>query len=121
MQPGGSRAGLFPLWTALLIFSPFIVDATVTLLRRLRHGEKDLGSTPDPLLPAAGVARLGTPPNGAGRVHPDGGLRRDRPCWRCACRPPGNSCWRLGWIVIYGLLLWGVGRLERQRATVSAP
>jgi len=34
------RAGLFPLWVGLLVFSPFIVDATVTLLRRLLRGEK---------------------------------------------------------------------------------
>ena len=36
----GSRTGLFPFWVALLVFSPFIVDATVTLLRRLLRGEK---------------------------------------------------------------------------------
>ncbi|MCB1778373.1 MAG: UDP-phosphate N-acetylglucosaminyl 1-phosphate transferase, partial [Candidatus Competibacteraceae bacterium] len=31
----GYQAGLFPFWALLLIFSPFIVDATVTLIRRL--------------------------------------------------------------------------------------
>jgi len=36
----GNRSGIFPLWIALLLFSPFIVDATITLLRRLWHGEK---------------------------------------------------------------------------------
>lgn len=36
----GQREGIFPLWVALLIFSPFILDATVTLLRRLLQGEK---------------------------------------------------------------------------------
>lgn len=36
----GVRQGVFPLWTPLLIFSPFWVDATVTLLRRLARGEK---------------------------------------------------------------------------------
>ncbi len=36
----GVREGLFPLWAPLLIFSPFIVDATVTLLRRLLRGER---------------------------------------------------------------------------------
>ncbi|HRZ22916.1 MAG TPA: glycosyl transferase, partial [Candidatus Contendobacter sp.] len=35
--------------------------------------------------------------------------------------PAGQLMLALGWIVIYGLLLWGVGRLERRRATVSAP
>ncbi len=36
----GARDGIFPFWVALLVFSPFIVDATVTLLRRLLKGEK---------------------------------------------------------------------------------
>lgn len=36
----GAREGVFPFWIALLVFSPFIVDATVTLLRRLGHGEQ---------------------------------------------------------------------------------
>jgi UDP-N-acetylmuramyl pentapeptide phosphotransferase/UDP-N-acetylglucosamine-1-phosphate transferase len=31
---------LFPLWAAVLIFSPFVVDATVTLIRRLLRGER---------------------------------------------------------------------------------
>ena len=32
--------GLFDIWVPVLIFSPFIVDATVTLFRRLLRGEK---------------------------------------------------------------------------------
>ena len=36
----GIHDGLFPLWFPLLIFSPFIVDATVTLLRRVWRKEK---------------------------------------------------------------------------------
>jgi len=36
----GSQTGLFPFWAALWVFSPFIVDATVTLLRRLLRGER---------------------------------------------------------------------------------
>ncbi len=31
---------LWSLWVPLLIFSPFIADATVTLIKRLLHGEK---------------------------------------------------------------------------------
>lgn len=34
------REGLVPLWAGLLIFSPFVVDATATLLLRVRAGEK---------------------------------------------------------------------------------
>lgn len=36
----GARAGVFPFWGAVLVFAPFVVDATVTLLRRLFRGEK---------------------------------------------------------------------------------
>jgi len=36
----GVRDGIFPLWIPLLVFSPFIVDATTTLIRRLFAGEK---------------------------------------------------------------------------------
>jgi UDP-N-acetylmuramyl pentapeptide phosphotransferase/UDP-N-acetylglucosamine-1-phosphate transferase len=35
----GSQSGIFQFWIALLIFSPFLVDATVTLIRRLLQGE----------------------------------------------------------------------------------
>jgi len=36
----GTRDGVFPFWVAVLVFSPFIVDATVTLLRRFFRGER---------------------------------------------------------------------------------
>lgn len=36
----GVHDGLFDMWVPLLIFSPFVVDATVTLIRRLLRGER---------------------------------------------------------------------------------
>ena len=36
----GASAGLFPLWIGWLIFSPFIVDASWTLLRRAANRER---------------------------------------------------------------------------------
>ena len=36
----GNLLGLWPWWFAVLVFSPFIVDATVTLLRRTCQGKK---------------------------------------------------------------------------------
>jgi UDP-N-acetylmuramyl pentapeptide phosphotransferase/UDP-N-acetylglucosamine-1-phosphate transferase len=36
----GAREGVAPLWATVLLFSPFIVDATVTLARRLGNGER---------------------------------------------------------------------------------
>jgi UDP-N-acetylmuramyl pentapeptide phosphotransferase/UDP-N-acetylglucosamine-1-phosphate transferase len=35
----GARDGVFPFWVAVLVFSPFMADATVTLLRRLWRRE----------------------------------------------------------------------------------
>lgn len=36
----GAREGAFPCWIGVLVFSPFIVDASVTLLQRLLRGER---------------------------------------------------------------------------------
>ncbi|KVM56048.1 glycosyl transferase [Burkholderia ubonensis] len=36
----GWRMGVWPIWFPPLVFSPFIADASVTLLRRLLRGEK---------------------------------------------------------------------------------
>ncbi len=36
----GSARGDFPLWVGLVVFSPFLVDATVTLLKRAARGER---------------------------------------------------------------------------------
>ncbi|OIR06780.1 putative undecaprenyl-phosphate N-acetylglucosaminyl 1-phosphate transferase [mine drainage metagenome] len=36
----GWRQGLWPLWFPLLVFSPFVADASITLLRRLVGGER---------------------------------------------------------------------------------
>lgn len=35
----GDRTALFPFWIGLLVFAPFVVDATYTLIRRLLRGE----------------------------------------------------------------------------------
>lgn len=36
----GRESGAWPLWFPLLVFAPFILDATVTLLRRALRGER---------------------------------------------------------------------------------
>lgn len=38
----GSRDGVFPFWIAILIFSPFVFDASATLIRRLLKRENIL-------------------------------------------------------------------------------
>ena len=36
----GWQAGYWPFWFPLLVFSPFVADATVTLFKRMRYGER---------------------------------------------------------------------------------
>jgi UDP-GlcNAc:undecaprenyl-phosphate/decaprenyl-phosphate GlcNAc-1-phosphate transferase len=36
----GWQLGYWPFWFPLQVFSPFVADATLTLLKRIRHGEK---------------------------------------------------------------------------------
>ena len=36
----GLRTALWPIWFPVMVFSPFIVDATVTLLKRIVRGER---------------------------------------------------------------------------------
>jgi UDP-N-acetylmuramyl pentapeptide phosphotransferase/UDP-N-acetylglucosamine-1-phosphate transferase len=36
----GWQAGLWPMWFPVLVFSPFIADASVTLLKRYLRGER---------------------------------------------------------------------------------
>lgn len=116
----GSNIGLFPFWIALLIFSPFIVDATVTLLRRLLRGEKVweahrhhyyqrlvlLGWGHRRTVLAEYALMLACAGSALSAVH-----------WQ----PVSQIMLALGWALIYSLLMWGVGRLERRHVTVPAP
>lgn len=40
MTAWGAQLGIVPIWAGMLIFSPFVVDATVTLIRRIVRGER---------------------------------------------------------------------------------
>jgi len=116
----GSKSGLFPFWVAILVFSPFIADATVTLLRRLLRGEKIweahrthyyqrlvlLGWGHRRTVLAEYALMLACAGSAVLAIH---------------LSPVGQAVLAVGWITIYGLLMRGVGWLERRRATVSAP
>lgn len=116
----GSKTGLFPLWIAILVFSPFIVDATVTLLRRLLHGEKVWQAHRSHYYQRLVLLGWG---------HRKTVLAEYGLMLACAGSamlalhlPPTGQVWLiLAWAFIYGGLIWGVGRLEQRRATVSAP
>ena len=114
----GSRAGLFPLWIALLIFSPFIVDATVTLLRRLWRGEKVWEAHRSHYYQRLVLLGWG---------HRRTVLAEYALMLACAgsavlavqLPPVGQAALVGGWIAIYGLLMQVVARLE-QRAVAGA-
>ncbi len=114
----GSRAGLFPFWIALLIFSPFIVDATVTLLRRLWRGEKVWEAHRSHYYQRLVLLGWG---------HRRTVLAEYALMLACAgsavlagpLPPAGQAALAGGWIAIYGLLMGAVARLE-QRAVAGA-
>jgi UDP-N-acetylmuramyl pentapeptide phosphotransferase/UDP-N-acetylglucosamine-1-phosphate transferase len=116
----GSKSGLFPFWVAILVFSPFIADATVTLLRRVLNGEKFweahrthyyqrlvlLGWGHRRTVLAEYALMLACAGSAVLAIH---------------LSPVRQAVLAVGWIAIYVLLMRGVGWLERRRATVSAP
>ncbi len=116
----GAKDGLFPFWVALLVFSPFIVDATVTLLRRLLRGEKVWEAHRSHYYQRLVLLGWG---------HRRTVLTEYALMLACAgfallavrLPPVGQISLAMAWGLIYGFLMWGVGRLEQRRATVSAP
>lgn len=116
----GAKEGLFPFWVALLVFSPFIVDATVTLLRRLLRGEKVWEAHRSHYYQRLVLLGWG---------HRRTVLTEYALMLACAgsallavrLPPVGQISLAMAWGLIYGFLMWGVGRLERWHATVSAP
>ncbi len=116
----GSQAGLFPFWTALLIFSPFSVDATVTLLRRLWRGERVWEAHRSHYYQRLVLLGWG---------HRRTVLAEYALMLTCAGSallavqlPPGAQATLAGlWIAIYGLLMMAVSGLERRSVTLSAP
>ena len=116
----GASAGLFPFWVALLVFSPFIADATVTLLRRLLRGEKVWEAHRSHYYQRLVLLGWG---------HRRTVLAEYALMLACAgsallavrLPPVGQISLAMAWGLIYGFLMWGVGRLERRRATVPAP
>jgi UDP-N-acetylmuramyl pentapeptide phosphotransferase/UDP-N-acetylglucosamine-1-phosphate transferase len=107
---------IFPLWVGILVFSPFIVDATVTLLRRTAAGERIWEAHRSHFYQR--LVQLGW------------GHRRTV-VWEyvlmlaCAvsafiasiATPVFQWCILVLWVILYGALIWTVGWLEKQRAS----
>lgn len=116
----GVRLGLFALWVPVLVFSPFIVDATVTLLRRLAQGKPVwqahrshyyqrlvlLGWGHRKTVLASYAIMLAAAATAIGMAHGAGRV------WELAVV--------LGWCLAYGIIARLIARLER-RLNVGTP
>jgi UDP-N-acetylmuramyl pentapeptide phosphotransferase/UDP-N-acetylglucosamine-1-phosphate transferase len=116
----GKQRGLFPLWAAGLAFSPFIVDATWTLLHRLRRGERlweAHRSHHYQRLVLAGWSRRATLLRSYVLMTTAAG------CAVAAPQLPPAEQWLLltAWAVIYVLIHWRVMLVERSAISSSLP
>ena len=115
----GIQERLFDFWVPVLIFSPFIVDATVTLFRRLLQGEKVWQAHRKHYYQQLVLAGWG----------------HRKTVWAeyvlmMACGMGAvmygqvGEFWRLtillGWMVMYIVLTWGVYWVERQGRELRA-
>jgi len=115
----GVYDGLFDVWAPLLIFSPFIVDATVTLARRLLRGEKIWLAHREHYYQRLVLAGWG---------HRKTVMAEYALMLACGISAvvyvQVSEPWRmmilLGWMAIYTVLIWGVCVVERQAKVVGA-
>ena len=106
------RSASVPLWVSGLVFSPFIVDATVTLGRRTVAGERPWRAHRDHFYQR--LVRLGW-------GHRKTVVREYGLMLACACSavaalrlPPGAQGALLGtWVAAYVVVMFGIARLER--------
>jgi len=109
----GVTDGLSDLWAPLLIFSPFVVDATVTLVRRLLRGEKVWQAHREHYYQRLVLAGWG---------HRKTVRAEYLLMLACGISAVGyvqvSEPWRLtillGGMAVYAGLMWGVCRVERQ-------
>jgi UDP-N-acetylmuramyl pentapeptide phosphotransferase/UDP-N-acetylglucosamine-1-phosphate transferase len=115
----GVRAAVFPVWVPLLVFSPFVVDATVTLVRRVVTGERAWEAHRDHYYQRLVRAGLG---------HRATVLLEYAVMLSCAAsaivagslRPAGQAALLGAWSVFYALAFWRVTRLHAHRNAAPA-
>ncbi len=115
----GVHDGLFDVWVPLLIFSPFIVDATVTLVRRLLRGEKIWRAHREHYYQRLVLAGWG---------HRKTVMAEYVLMLACGISAVAyiqvSEPWRmtilLGWMAVYTMLMRGVSVVERQAKVVGA-
>ncbi len=115
----GSHDGLFPLWLAVFIFSPFVVDATVTLGRRLLHGEKIW--RPHKTHYYQKLVQLGWGHRKTLLVETLIMLACSLSALLAMCLPSkAQGGFLMVWLLAYLLLMFGVHRLERRGAGTAS-
>jgi UDP-N-acetylmuramyl pentapeptide phosphotransferase/UDP-N-acetylglucosamine-1-phosphate transferase len=115
----GVKDGLSDVWVPVLIFSPFIVDATVTLVRRLLKGEEIWRAHREHYYQRLVLAGWG---------HRKTVLVEYMLMLVCGISAvvyvQVSEPWRLmillGWMAVYTVLMWGVCVVERQAKVVGA-
>ena len=135
----GWRDDLWPLWFPVLVFGPFIADATLTLVRRVLRARARLAGAPRPLLPAHGAHGARPPRHGVDRLCASmllcaargacSGAARRR---RCRRRCSSATSALLGAMAIWVDVRWArfsraqeagmkLRRLDRLRCTTCSP
>jgi UDP-N-acetylmuramyl pentapeptide phosphotransferase/UDP-N-acetylglucosamine-1-phosphate transferase len=115
----GVRDGVFDVWVPLLIFSPFVVDATVTLIRRLLRGKKIWLAHREHYYQRLVLAGWG---------HRKTVMAEYVLMLACGMSAvmytqvgePWRMAILLGWMAVYTVLMWGVCVVERQAKVVGA-
>ena len=114
----GTHDRLFDIWVPLLIFSPFIVDATVTLVRRLLRRERVWRAHREHYYQRLVLAGWG---------HRRTMLVEYALMLACGMTAvvygqsgePVRLALLLGWMGLYLLFAWGVRRVEGQAPAVE--
>jgi len=115
----GTRDGLFDIWVPLLIFSPFIMDATVTLVRRLLRGEKVWRAHREHYYQRLVLAGWGHRRTVAVEYVLMLACGLSAVLYGYAGEPLRLAI-LLGWVGIYMVLAWGVRWVEGHARTVGA-
>ena len=108
----GNIIGLWPWWFGALVFSPFIVDATTTLLRRIAQGHKPWIAHRDHYyqrLILGGWSHQKTALVYYCVILASAGSAL------CAIADPGSSLMLIAWVITYGLLLLLTERYLHQK------
>ena len=116
MMLSASNSASVPLWASVVVFSPFIVDASVTLLRRVVAGERPWHAHRSHFYQR--LVRLGW-------GHRKTVVREYCLMFACACAAAaalrlttGGQMALLGaWVGVYVMLMFGITSLERRART----